>query len=44
LDDRLTNPEQVGAETDKNLRCHPLSLSHDPQEQVLGIDIAVAEL
>src|SRR5690606_19808323 len=44
LDDLLADPAEVGAELDEHLRRDPLALTDQPEQEVLGADVAVAEL
>ena len=44
LDDLLADPGQVGAQLDQDLGGHALALTDEPEEDVLGADVVVAEL
>ena len=44
LDDLLADAGQVGAELDEHLRGDTFTLADQPEEDVLGADVVVAEL
>ena len=44
LDDLLTHPGQVGAQLDQHLGGHALALADQPEQDVLGADVVVAQL
>jgi len=44
LDDLLTHPRQVGAQLHQDLRGDALALADQPEKDVLGADVVVAEL
>ena len=44
LDDLLADPGQVGAELDEHLCRDALALADEPEQDVLGADVVVAEL
>src|SRR5262249_8116958 len=44
VDDLLAHPVQVGAELDQHLRGHAVALADQPEQDVLGADVVMAEL
>ena len=44
LDDLLTHPAEIGTELDENLSGNALTLANQPEQNVLGADVVVAEL
>jgi hypothetical protein len=44
LDDLLADPRQVAAQPDQHLGGHPLTLADQPEQDVLGPDVVVAQL
>ena len=44
LDDLLADSRQICAELDENLRGDALAFANEPEEDVLGADVVVAEL